>query len=165
MVEEILNLPLHILRYSISFHRSPYIASKLTQYKLHIKIFRDICVSKILFKIQSPDFEVFLVWYAIQAWNIIKIKSMLVDRTTPRILFYLTISIVFILLFGIQTQINEHVTNFIKFTSQSHIVNLKFTSQFTNFIKFVHPMIIINGVVAFVVVVCCIWILKSSNTN
>ena len=68
--EEILRLSLCIMKYLILFHK---LTALLTN--LHREIFKNLCVSKILFKIQDPIYEILFVWYAAKAWNIIKFKN------------------------------------------------------------------------------------------
>ena len=55
------------------------IALKLAWYTLNLEIFRNCCISKIIFKIQDPIYEVFFVWYPIKVCYIIKIKNMYVQ--------------------------------------------------------------------------------------
>lgn len=77
-------------------------------------MFKDLCIRKIIYKIQHPIYEFFFVWFTIKVLNIIEITNIFVDRLATRTISDTITSMVFMILFGFQTQIIERVTNLIE---------------------------------------------------
>ena len=86
-------------------------------------------------------------------------EIVLTNRLPISYILATAIPIVNTIFFGIQTQIDEHVTNLLKFMSHPLIMSLNC------YLEGLHPMIIINRVVAFVIAFCHNKMLTSFDTN